>query len=70
MAGCTDARSAKREGGRDQVDSRRFERLFFGTAILGLLAVAVPTVVIDPFFHYHGPQIGRASCRERVYVLV
>ena len=54
------ARSAKREGGREQVDSRRFERLFFGTAILGLLAVAVPTVVIDPFFHYHGPLPGLA----------
>ena len=49
----------KREGG-ERMDGRRFERFFFVTVLLGLLAFALPTIVIDPFFHYHGPLPGVA----------
>lgn len=39
---------------------RRFVRVFFGVVLLGLLSFALPTIVIDPFFHYHGPLPGMA----------
>lgn len=37
-----------------------FNRIFFLITIFGLVLFALPTIVIDPLFHYHAPLAGLA----------
>lgn len=40
------------------MSTKKFSFISLGITILALIAFAVPTIIVDPYFHYHAPLYG------------